>query len=225
MKIKLFLIVIFSLSTLIAYSQDSTWQKISLNNNECVLFMPKQATVKDTVVVRNGLATHVEVHSFTSDELELAMVSTEVMKRGDKNENAGKEVMNGFRKGMEKKAMSMGLTVVIRDTILAGKTCNIGVIKGPLATLYAYAVLHGRFFYVFTRTLVFPTDKSQADVKKFMNSISFSKEEPETSSTYSSYRTSTAYRIGRIFGMLLVPAIIIVLIFVFAKGRNKNKVS
>lgn len=218
MKIKFTLIAFLFLVGFTAYSQDSTWTKISVRNNDCILLMPRTTVKKDTSVVRDGLTTSVEVFNYSSDDLDMSMVSTEIMKPGEKNNHAAEEVLRGFRKGMENRALSMGLTVVIKDSVLAGKNCSIGIIKGPAATLYAYAVLHGRFFYVFSHTLSVQTERPEADVRKFMNSISFSKEEPGI--VTSPVAKSLPYRIGWIFGKLLIPVILLVIVLFIAKRKK-----
>ena len=183
--------------------------------------MPQAAVKKDTSVVRDGLTTSVQVYSYVTDELQMSMVSTEVIRPGEKNKNAATEVTDGFRKGMQKRALSEGLSVTVRDTVLAGSKCSIGSIKGPQATLYAYAVLHGRFFYVFSHTIMLHTENSEADVKKFMSSIAFSKEEPAADAN--AMEDSAAYKFGQAIGYLLLPAIIITVIIFFVRRGNKSK--
>lgn len=197
-------------------SQDTTWQTNNINASECSFSMPAGAERRDTAIFKDGYKFDVKICQYNSGGFVIQSIATAMYKPGEDIQDKD-EGLRGYKTGVEKKASASGMYVYFKDTTLSGMKCVKSVMKSRLLTIYMYGVLHNRFLYAFTGTLLENSPENRSAIKRFLGSIRFSKEEekPVKSSAY-----EIGFLIGNILGYgMIIAAIAALFIYLFKKRK------
>ncbi len=222
---KKYLLFTFLQLAIFANGQDTTWRKITIDENVEVT-LPEINTKFDTVIREKGMSVRTKLyHSNNGDRVLNFMVSeyNEYLKLNE-------ESITGFKAGISRSMRKQELKCFFIDTVVNGQYCIKAIcffdkISDPV--LYQYGFPSGNKMYNIVYYMQKDVDikKQESDLRRILSGISF--KNPLLPLPLNAFdENSSAFKkgevIGEVFGTLIVIAGLIWVFIYFIRKTNKK---